>query len=623
MPELTAELITDGRVPQSPALSPDGGRVCYVLAPLSRSGPRLDTEVWLAGDAGPRRLTDGTATESRPRWSAEPDTLFFLSDRATRGVPQLQRASVSDGVVTTLTARPEGIVDYYPLADPHSVVLLSEHSPARDPIVAGEDEPHARLQLLDVRTGQITTPEVFEGRHVAEVRPRPGGGPLAVLTQASADQDYGPRTVHLHLFDPETGAVRDIGPLEAEAREPVWWRGRDGWHISYLALTPPLLHGGTAVFDLALRTGIRTNRTAGLPLCPTELRQTGGAPLVLLAEGLHTAVARVEPTRLATVAEHPGDLWDADTAGGNLAVVASTRYAPADVHIGPIGGRLRRVTDTRPEVGTLTWGKQEPLTYQAADGLVLGGLVVLPPGKTASGGPYPMITIGHGGPYGRYADSCQLSWFAWAQWLAAAGYAVFLPNPRGGQGRGHEFAARVAGRVGREEWADVLAGVDRLVADGIADPDRLGIAGWSHGGFLAAWAVGQTHRFRAAVVGAGITDWGMLAATGENGAFEAALGGSTGWSGAGPHPHDALSPISFADRIRTPVLLLHGAEDTNVPPGQAEYLHRALRHFGVPHEYVRYPREGHSIRERGHQLDVLHRTRAWFDRWLKSRGEAT
>jgi dipeptidyl aminopeptidase/acylaminoacyl peptidase len=134
---------------------------------------------------------------------------------------------------------------------------------------------------------------------------------------------------------------------------------------------------------------------------------------------------------------------------------------------------------------------------------------------------------------------------------------------------------------------------------------------------MAAWAIGQTDRFRAALVSAGVIDWGMLAATGENGQFEAALGGSTGWNGIGPHPHDALSPISFTSHIHTPVLILHGAQDTNVPIGQAVYFHRALRHFGAEHEFVIYPREGHSIRERNHQLDILHRTRAWFDRRLQ------
>jgi dipeptidyl aminopeptidase/acylaminoacyl peptidase len=209
-----------------------------------------------------------------------------------------------------------------------------------------------------------------------------------------------------------------------------------------------------------------------------------------------------------------------------------------------------------------------------------------------------------------------LGWHPSGQWLATTGYAVFLPNPRGGQGHGHDFAARVAGAVGLDEWTDICTGIDLLVADGVADPDRLGIGGWSHGGFMAAWAVGQTDRFKASLMSAGISDWGMQAATGEYGTYESGLGGSVGWEGPGPHRHDRLSPISFASKIRTPVLILHGENDTNVPLSQSTFFHRALRHFGVEHEFVVYPREGHSFRERNHRLDVLRRTRAWFDRWL-------
>ncbi|WP_240519701.1 alpha/beta hydrolase family protein [Amycolatopsis antarctica] len=364
---------------------------------------------------------------------------------------------------------------------------------------------------------------------------------------------------------------------------------------------------------------VRRNRTADLPMCPTELHQTDTAALVVFADGLNTTLARLDPTGPTTLSQHPGRLDDLTTTptGETVTALTGTRYQPANVHVGPPTGPLRKITDTRPELNGIALGTQQPLSYRAADGLDLDGLLVLPVGKSASDGPFPLVTIAHGGPYDRYADRFQLFWFPSAQWLATAGYAVFLPNPRGGQGHGHQFALSVAGQVGQEEWTDILTGIDLLIAEGVADPDRLGIAGGSHGGFMSAWAVGQTNRFRAALVNAGITDWGMLAATGENGQFEAALSGSIGWDGIGPHPHDALSPISFASRVRTPVLILHGAEDTNVPLGQAVYFHRALRHFGAEHEFVIYPREGHSIRERNHQLDVLHRTRAWFDRWLR------
>ena len=128
--------------------------------------------------------------------------------------------------------------------------------------------------------------------------------------------------------------------------------------------------------------------------------------------------------------------------------------------------------------------------------------------------------------------------------------------------------------------------------------------------------IGQTDRFKAAIMVAGISDWGMLVATGEGATLEAALSGSCGWEGAGPHPHDQVSPISFASKIRTPVLIVNGEDDTNVPVSQAIYFHRALSWYGAEHELVIYPREGHGLVERNHQLDLLRRTRAWFDRWL-------
>ena len=124
---------------------------------------------------------------------------------------------------------------------------------------------------------------------------------------------------------------------------------------------------------------------------------------------------------------------------------------------------------------------------------------------------------------------------------------------------------------------------------------------------MTAWAIGQTGRFGAALMSAGISDWGMLVATGENGALEAELGGSCGWEGTGPHPHDQVSPISFASKVDTPVLIVHGEDDTNVPLGQAIYFHRALSSFGAEHELVVYPREGHGLAERNHQLDLLRR----------------
>jgi dipeptidyl aminopeptidase/acylaminoacyl peptidase len=313
---LTAELVVDGRAPQTPALAPDGHLLCYVLAPVSRTGDHLDTELWLTDTdgGGERRVTADTATESLPRWSADSATLFFLSDRAERGTPQVHRLTLADGTMTAVTSWRGGIADHLPLADPGLLALLAEDEPTEqdlrraqdrdDAIVVGEREPRARLRLLDLRTGEVATPAVFGDRHVVELRQRPDGGPLAVLTQAAADKDYGPRTGRLHLFDPATGTATDLGPVEAEARSLAWWPAEDGWHLGYVALTPPVLQAGTAVFDLAVDSRVRRNRTAGLPMCPTELRQTGAAPLIVFADGLDTTLARLDPDGPTPLSRH-------------------------------------------------------------------------------------------------------------------------------------------------------------------------------------------------------------------------------------------------------------------------------------------------------------------------------
>lgn len=482
---LTAELFVDGRVPRTPALSPDGKWVTYVVR----------DELWLAS-------TDGTVNR--------------------------------------------------------------------------------RLRKLDGPGGKPDLP----GRHVVEVAQQPGGGPAAVLSWATPISDPAPV---LHVSGEEQTAAPGAHSL-------TWWRGDDGWHLAYLGKTG--LVGGNTVFDVSPAGGEHRNLTAGMRFCPTDLAADGdGELLMLVADGLDTAIHRLD----GEVARIDGHAKDLTAGGGMVAMVMSSAYEPPNVYAGPPAGPFRRLTDLRPELTGVRWGRQERLSYRAADGLALDGLLI---GPLMGEPPCPLVTIVHGGPYDRHADRLDLGWAFPGQWLAAAGYAVFLPNPRGGLGHGHDFAARVAGAAGHADWPDVEAGIDVLVARGVADPDRLGIAGWSHGGFMAAWAIGRTDRFRAAVMGAGISDWELLAATGEEGPFEAALGGR------------ASSPIVYASRIRTPVLILHGERDTNVPLSQATRFRQALR---VEHELVVYPGEGHRLREREHRIDVLHRTRDWLDRWLTPR----
>jgi dipeptidyl aminopeptidase/acylaminoacyl peptidase len=638
-PELTAELVVDGAVPSQPVISPDGCQVAYVVAPVGRREERRTCALWLAaadGGSPPGKLTAGMAADFTPRWASDSASVFFLSDRT--GSVQLHRIWLGGGEAEVLTDWHGEICDAWPLAGGRLVAVVATDEPGEedkrrraerdDAIVWGEQLRRSRLRVLDLATGELHTVDGLGRRHVVEVAPRPAGSALAVISWASPEKDPGLTTSELHVVDPETGTVRDLGQIGPRARSPVWWHADDGWHLAYLARPGPLGgYGGYAVYDVALTAGagVHHDLTEGMAVCPAGLAQVSdGPPLALFADGLDTAICRLDPglRQFRRLSGRDG-LVDSLTASGSgevVAALATTSSEPVNVHAGPPGGPLIRLSDTQPALRAIRWGTQQRLSYQATDGLDLDGLLILPPGKSRADGPFPLITWVHGGPPDRYADQFLLGPRRPGQWLATAGYAVFLPNPRGGVGHGRDFAAAVVraagGTVGGADWSDIVSGIDLLIAEGVADPGRLGIGGASYGGFMAAWAIGQTDRFKAAIMDAGISDWGTLLATSEFGTMDAALSGSYGWEGTGPHPHDQVSPISFASKIRTPVLIAHGQDDTNVPVSQAIYFHRALSRFGVEHELVIYPREGHTFAERNHQLDLLRRTCAWFERWL-------
>ena len=639
-PELTAELVVDGAVPSQPVISPDGCWVAYVVAPVGRRAERRICALWLAaadGGSPPEKLTAGMAADFGPRWAPDSASVFFLSDRT--GSVQLHRIWLGGGEAVVLTDWHGEISDARPLADGRLVAVIATDEPTEedkrrraerdDAIVWGEQLRRSSLRVLDQATGELRTVDGLGDRHVVELAPRPDGGALAVISWASPEKDPGLTTNELHVIDPQTGTARDLGRIGPRARSPVWWQADGSWHLAYLARPEPFGgYGSYTVYDVAVTAAAAVPRdlTAGMAVCPADLAQVAdGPPLALFADGLDTAIYRLDPglRRFRRLSARDGlvDSLTASRSGEMVAALATTSGEPVNVHAGPPGGPLMRLSDTQPALRAIRWGTQERLCYQATDGLGLDGLLILPPSRSRADGPFPLITWVHGGPPARYADQFLLGPRSPAQWLATAGYAVFLPNPRGGVGHGRDFAAAVVrsagGAVGGADWSDIVSGIDLLIAEGVADPDRLGIGGTSYGGFVAAWAIGQTDRFKAAIMDAGISDWGTLLATGEFGTMDAALSGSCGWESTGPHPHDQVSPISFASKVRTPVLIVHGQDDTNVPVSQAIYFHRALSWYGAEHQLVIYPREGHRFAERNHQLDLLRRTRAWFKRWLR------
>jgi dipeptidyl aminopeptidase/acylaminoacyl peptidase len=247
--------------------------------------------------------------------------------------------------------------------------------------------------------------------------------------------------------------------------------------------------------------------------------------------------------------------------------------------------------------------------YRGAGSVDIEAALYRPPG-VLKGKRAPLVVLVHGGPTGRWPDA----FFSWAQLLAARGYVVFCPNIRGSSGYGWKFLTMNRADWGGGDFQDILAGVDELVERGLADTGRVGIGGWSYGGYMAAWAITQTERFKAAVVGAGMSDLASEFGTEEGPQYDQ-------WFYGVPYerPEGYLrsSPISYIKSARTPTLILHGEDDKVDPLGQAQQLYRGLQHYGVRCAFVVYPREGHGLREDKHMLDYHRRLLAWFDRHLK------
>ena len=282
--------------------------------------------------------------------------------------------------------------------------------------------------------------------------------------------------------------------------------------------------------------------------------------------------------------------------GRTIAVSMDTPAAATEVFVtDPAFATFRKLTDTNPQVAHLLLGDAEVVTWKGADGANVEGVLLKPVGYVA-GKASPMLVVAHGGPSGAFVNNNRIGGLEGGQVWAGRGWAVFYPNPRGSTNYGETFLRANINDWGGGDYTDIMTGVDALVARGIADPDKLAHIGWSYGGYMTAWVITQTTRFKAAMVGAGLTDmWSMYGTNDIPSTLIAYFGGI---------PNETTLPLyldrsalSHVDRVTTPTLILHGSSDERVPIGQPMELFRALKDRGKTTELVFYPREGHSFSE--------------------------
>jgi dipeptidyl aminopeptidase/acylaminoacyl peptidase len=297
-------------------------------------------------------------------------------------------------------------------------------------------------------------------------------------------------------------------------------------------------------------------------------------------------------------------------SGDAVAILWSDSDTPEEIYLVRNAAEPVKLTDFGKDfVGKLR--PSETISW-TSDDLEIFGLLTLP--EREGDEPLPLIVQVHGGPSWQWQDTCFLDWHDWTQYLVSRGFAVLTPNPRGSTGRGSEFQRHLIDDVGGGEMRDVIAGAQALVDRGIADPERLGVGGWSWGGYLTAYTITRTPMFKAAVMGAGLSN--MISDHGTDDIPSANLFYYPGQPYHHLETYWESSALKHITNVVTPTLIVHGEGDDRVHVTQGAEMYRALKTLEVPVEFVRYPREPHSFKERNHQIDLLKRIGDWFEKWL-------
>jgi dipeptidyl aminopeptidase/acylaminoacyl peptidase len=502
---------------------------------------------------------------------------------------------------------------------------LEGPEPAPDPIVVTPGR-HTRLWTVALAGGQ-PEPVTPDNLTVWDYAWSPDGASFALYYSAGPDETDWYRG-QVGIVAAGGGAVRQLTRLTRQAAALAW--SPDSARVAYVSgeWSDHGLVGGD-VFVVPAAGGEPRNLTPDVGFSPSWVQWapdgqrllycgwdgvTGQIGLLDEATGALTPLARD-----IVVGESGWPRLSATADGRRFAALVGDARHPAEVYLGVVEGsddapgdismwRLSRLNPLAEE----TWARvpAQRLTYAGADGWEMQALYTPPLRHEGPGAP-PMILVVHGGPTSAHRDD----WGGWIiQALASAGFATLRANPRGSIGRGVAFADAVLGDMGGKDFEDLMRGVDDAVTRGLADPDRLGIAGWSYGGFMTAWAVTQTPRFKAAMMGAGVSDFHSFHAQTNIQDWDERFLKAT--PNEQPEVYRQHSAITYVKNVTTPTLIIHGEKDPCVPVNQAYAFYHALRERGAPVELAVYPREGHGFLERDHIAEWVGRMIRWMKTYL-------
>jgi dipeptidyl aminopeptidase/acylaminoacyl peptidase len=620
-----------------PQVSPDGLWVAYVLTTNDRESDEARSAIWMVSWDGSQRLALTAAAEEtdKPKWSPDGRYLSFLSTPAGSDKAQIMILDRRGGDARQLTSVAGDIGEYAWSPDGKRLVFTMEPGDAgaqSKPMVI--DAIHFKQDedgyLTQDRTRHLYSFEV-ESKHLEQLTSdaafnedlpvwSPDGRQIAFIRTHEHGPDQDGRE-DIDVIEAAPGATpRKIARPYAPNMQRLTW-SPDGKQIAYLQGLEPKFNAYMQDHLALVPAAGGTPRVLTDKLDRAVMSYafaSDSASITIAVEDDGTIYpARVDVTSGAITRETapgPSVISALSSAGGHTALLLTNDGALAEVYALE-GGRLRKLTAHNDAfLAELQLGAVDDIHFKSKDGTEIHGTVVKPPGFVA-GRKYPTVLWIHGGPNGQDEHSLILDGYQYEpQMFAAKGYVVLRVNYRGGSGRGIAFAKAIFADWGHKEVQDLLAGVDFLVAQGIADPNRLGVGGWSYGGILTDYTIATDGRFKAAISGAGSAN--QLATYGTD-EYVLQYNNELGPPWSNPALWMKVSyPFFHADRIHTPTLFMGGSKDFNVPIIGGEQMYQSLRTLGVPAQLIVYPGQHHVFTRPSFIKDIAERMSAWLDRYI-------
>jgi dipeptidyl aminopeptidase/acylaminoacyl peptidase len=631
-----------------PDVAPDGRTVAYTVTMLDKEDNRYSAAIWTLDleSCTPSRLTSDEHRDGAPRWSPDGSRLAFTSDRNEdeQGKGQLWLMSARGGEAQRLTKLAEPVEDYSWSPDGRSIVAVSKvrEIPANpDSDIRhirtvrfkfdGEgflDDKYRQIFVIDAETGEArqVTHGAYDHRDPCW---SPSGYEIAFAADRAVGWEYRPNR-DIYALRVQGGSIRRLSDGTGKWSSPSY--SPDGARIvcygtRRIESDSPrteifvLPAGGgapqsvTEGFDRGFSDGCIADWISFPPRRPLWLDDANVAVVYGDRGSVRLAMVDVDESSVTTLTGDRRRVGAIAPAPDGFVYTGNDAASPGELYMSDrAGGAERKLTGHNDAwLAEVEISVAEPFETPSADGTPVQGWLMKPIGFE-EGVRYPAVLEIHGGPFGMYGETFMHEF----QLLAAKGYAVVFCNPRGSTGYGDAFAGDLFRAWGINDMPDQMAVVDFAVAQGIADPQRLGVTGGSYGGFMTNWIIGHTDRFKAACTQRCLSD--MFSAYGTDDIFFAAgkqtVGGDP-WED--PEIYWKLSPISYVGNVSTPLLITHSEEDYRCPIGQAEEMFTALKRLGQEVELVRFPDESHGLSRTGqptHRIERLQYITGWFDTHL-------